>query len=142
VKFADLGLDADTDHLVYEFWTQKFLGVRRGSLELPEAGEHELSSYALRPLENHPQVVSTNRHLSQGGADILNVKWAPGALSGRSKVVAGDRYELAVHVPAGYAFKSAEIDGKPARITTEGALLRASFVPESTGEVNWSVSFQ
>jgi hypothetical protein len=142
VNFADLGLDPKADHLVYEFWTQKFLGVCRGSLDLPEAGEHELRSYALRPLENRPQVVSTNRHLSQGGADLLEVKWAGRTLSGRSKAVAADRYEIAVHAPAGFTAKSAEIAEKPARIIKEGDLLRLSFVPETTGETSWSVSFE
>ena len=141
VAFADIGLESDADYLVYEFWTGTFLGVKRGQLDLPAAKGHELRSYSLRKLENHPQIASTNRHLSQGGADLLEVKWADGALSGRSKVVIGDRYELALHVPAGFKLKSAEINGKPAQIKGEGELLRASFTPEATGETAWRVTF-
>lgn len=142
VDFSDMGLEADADYLVYEFWTHEYLGVKRGLLELPAAGQHELRSYALRKLENHPQIVSTNRHLSQGGVDLLEVSWQDGVLSGKSKVVVGDRYELALHVPAGFVVKSAIIGGKSAQTEAEGELLRVSFTPDATGEVAWRMEFE
>ena len=141
VALADIGLEAGADYLAYEFWTGSFLGIKRGQLELPEAAAQELRSYALRKLENHPQIVSTNRHLSQGGADLVAVTWAGGALSGKSKVVAGDRYELALHVPAGFALKSAAIGGQPAQTQADGQLLRVAFVSATSGEVAWQVEF-
>ena len=142
VSLADLGLEPAADYLVYEFWTDAFLGIKRGRLELPEAGPHELRSYALRRLEDHPQIVSTNRHLSQGGADLLAVRWRGATLAGRSRVAAGDRYELAVHVPAGFALKSAEIAGRAAQAKMDGKLLRVAFMPGATGEVAWHVEFE
>lgn len=141
IAFADLGLEAEADYLVYEFWTGQFLGVKRGQLELPEAQAKELRSYALRKLENQPQLVSTNRHLSQGGADLVELGWHDNALSGKSRVVAGDRYELAIHVPAGYQLKSARINGQPAITKLDGELLRASFIPAATGDVEWTLEF-
>lgn len=141
VGFADIGLESGTDYLAYEFWTGTFLGIKRDRLELPAAGAQELRSYALRPLENHPQIVSTNRHLSQGGADLAEVAWTGNALAGRSKVVAGDRYELALHVPAGFTPKAALMAGKPAQISSDGELLRVSFMPDGSEEVAWRVEF-
>ena len=35
VKFADLGLPADREYVVFEFWTQKFLGKSKGSSTAP-----------------------------------------------------------------------------------------------------------
>ncbi len=142
VAFADIGLEADADYLVYEFWTHTFLGIKRGQLELPAAKAHELRSYALRKLENHPQIVSTNRHLSQGGADLVGVQWKGRTLSGRSRVVVGDRYELAIHVPARFALKSATFGGKEAQVKQEGTLLRVSTTPAATGEVAWEMAFE
>lgn len=141
IPFADMGLESGEDYLVYEFWTHTFLGVKRGQLELPAAKDHELRSYALRKLESHPQIASTNRHLSQGGADLMEVKWTNGALSGRSKVVSGDRYELAIHVPQGYVLKSATIAGVPAQTQLEDELLRVSCLPSATQDLTWSISF-
>ncbi len=142
VSFTDIGLESDRDYLVYEFWTGTFLGVKRGTLELPAAAAKELRSYALRPLENHPQIVSTNRHLSQGGADLIEINWKGRVLSGRSRVVQGDRYELAVHAPDGFTCRGATFAGRAAQVKTEGALARVAFTPETTGDVGWSVSFE
>jgi len=141
VAFADLGLEADADYLVYEFWTHSFVGIKRGHIDLPATGNHELRSYALRKLESHPQIVSTNRHLSQGGVDLVAVNWKDGTLSGTSNVVTGDSYELAVHMAAGFKMKTAAINGMEARTSVEGELLRISFVPATTGKVEWKIAF-
>ncbi len=142
VKFADLGLDPATTYLVYEFWSQKFLGSFQGSVELPAIKPQGLDSFAIREQLDHPQLISTNRHLSQGGVDLSNVEWQENQLLGRSKVVANDRYELVVHLPAGWQATAARIDGKPAEIKTEGEVTRVAFLPPSTGEFAWKISFQ
>jgi hypothetical protein len=141
ISFADLGLKANADYLVYEFWTGQFLGIKRGKLELPEAQPMELRSYSLRQLEDHPQIVSTSRHLSQGAVDLVSVDWDGHRLSGKSQVITGDRYELAIHFPAGYQLKSAKINGQPAKTVQDGELLRASFVPAASGNIEWTMEF-
>ena len=72
---------------------------------------------------------------------MLNVAWDSGELSGRSGVVANDRYELALRVPAGWRIRDAAFDGKTAEHTTEGELVRVSITPEKTGEVDWKILF-
>jgi hypothetical protein len=141
VKLADLGLDDAREYVAYEFWSQRYLGICKGELRVPGLPAKGIASIALRQKLDRPQIVSTNRHLSQGGADLVKIDWTANALAGTSKVVNGDRYELAVRVPAGYVLKSAVFDGKPALTSTDGELLRASFVPAATGEVEWSLSF-
>jgi alpha-galactosidase len=142
VKFADLGLDPAKTYLVYEFWSHKFLGGFRDSVELPAIAPMGLASYSIREQLDRPQIASTNRHLSQGGVDLIDVKWSGSTLSGISRVVNGDRYELAIHVPAGYAVASAEFAGQPTNWTTGNELLRASFTPALTGNVKWAISFR
>lgn len=139
VHFADLGLDSTRTYLVYEFWSRKFLGRFRGEVELPGVKPMGLDSFAIREELDRPQLVSTSRHLSQGGADLARVEWANNTLQGRSRVVAGDRYELALHVPPGYSLTAASFGDQPATVTTEGELARVSFTPASTTEVNWKV---
>lgn len=141
VKFADLGLEPDTVYLVYEFWSRTFLGPCTGSVELPALPPMGMGSYAIRRQVDHPQLVSTSRHLSQGAVDLKSIVWKDNMLSGRSRVIAGDRYELVVHVPAGTALKAAKFGDKAAETTTEGRILRAAFTPESTGEIEWKIQF-
>jgi hypothetical protein len=105
VRFADLGLDSTRAYLVYEFWSRKFLGSFRGEVELAGVKPMGLDSFAIREELDRPQLVSTSRHLSQGGADLTRVEWVSNTLQGSSRVVAGDRYELALHVPPGYSHR-------------------------------------
>ena len=143
VNLADLGLEPDRDYLVFEFWTNKFLGVKRGSFASPAIASMGTQTFAIRELYAFPQLVSTNRHISQGGVDIVEMKWdeATRTLSGRSKVVAQDRYELVIHLPAGFNAKSAEFDGRAATVVTEGELIRVAIDPAATGEVSWQIKF-
>jgi alpha-galactosidase len=141
LKFEDIGLDGGQTYLVYEFWSRKFLGAFRGSVELPAIKPMGLDSFAIREQLDHPQIVSTSRHLSQGGLDLVAVEWKANILAGKSRVVAGDPYQIALHVPPDFDLRSAAIAGQPAEIAREGELARVSFVPATTGEVEWQMTF-
>ena len=141
LKFADLGLDPGKTYLVYEFWSRTFLGSFRGSVELPAIKAMGLDSFAIREQLDRPQIVSTSRHLSQGGVDLVSVEWKGNTLEGRSSVVQGDRYELAIRVPAGYTLRLAEAADKPMEIAKDGELVRVAIIPTSTGEVQWKIAF-
>ena len=141
LKFEDIGLDAGKAYLVYEFWSRKFLGAFRGSVELPAIKPMGLDSFAIREQLDRPQIVSTSRHLSQGGVDLVRAEWKGNVLGGASRVVAGDPYEIAVHVPPDFELRSAIIAGQAAEIAREGELARVSFVPATTGEIEWQIRF-
>ncbi|MEP6794243.1 MAG: hypothetical protein ABJB16_07955 [Saprospiraceae bacterium] len=140
VNFADLGLDSNKEYLVFEFWNKTFLGMHKGNFEAATLSPNNIHTYSIREKTNHPQIVSTNRHISQGGYDLLNVTWKKNSLSGTSKVVAGDRYELYVHIPEGYQLKSATCNGYEVNVT-QGDLVTISMMPEETGEVSWKLVF-
>ena len=143
VSFADLGLAADHRYLVYEFWTGKFLGGARGSFTVPALRPGGLQVFALRGELDRPQVLSTSRHISQGGVDLAEVAWRPAerTLRGRSAVIRQDRYELVIHVPATFRPALAQIDGKPVDLRRDGEILRIAYSPSSTGTIAWSIQF-
>lgn len=143
VKFADLGLDPDLEYLVYEFWTREFLGKASGTFQAPAIGPMGTHVFVIRELLDRPQVLSTSRHISQGGVDLEEVSWdgTGRVLSGKSRVVAGDRYELSLHLPDGFIARRASFSGVPSRIVTEGPICRIFIVPESTGLLEWQVEF-
>ena len=142
--YQDLHLDLEEGpYLVYDYWNREYLGEIAQSFSLslrPCASK----VFAVRKKLGHPQLVSTSRHLSQGAFDLLGVSWDEGrqVLSGVSKVVGGEHYEMVVYVPEGL------------RIFTEGnhTLLSETrsvgknvwsmaFQPAATGEVTWSIAF-
>jgi len=144
VKFADLGLDPDREYLVFEFWTQTFLGKSKGSFKAPALDSNtSVQVFAIREAREHPWVLSTTRHISQGGVDVLDEQWDKGSnmLAGRSKVVAGDPYVITVHLPAGFKLKAATISGEKAETASQADTVTVRFVPSATKTVEWKLVF-
>jgi len=142
VSFRDLGLEAG-EHIVYEFRTGKLLGTFRSGFEAPAQPARSVRLYAIRERRPYPQVVSTSRHISQGGVDLESVHWRHrgGVLTGRSRVVKGDPYLVTIHVPERYRFVKATVDGEEANHMVIGEVLRLIIAPETTGRVAWKVEF-
>jgi len=144
VRFADLGLDPEREYAVFEFWTQKYLGTHQGSFTAPAMDTNDgMDVFAIREVREHPWVLSTTRHLSQGGVSLLAEAWKPNdnVLTGRSAVVEADPYVLTVHVPDGYRLKSAQFGGKDAEIERRGEVATVAIVPSATEELDWTITF-
>ncbi|KPK48513.1 MAG: hypothetical protein AMK72_06755 [Planctomycetes bacterium SM23_25] len=144
VTFADLGLHGDREYLVFEFWTQKFLGRSKGSFTAPAMDENNgMQVFAIREARPHPWVLSTTRHISQGGASLLDERWDDGKkiLSGKSAVVGGDPYVLTVHLPAGFRLAGAEVAGEKAEIANQEETATVRTVPAATKTVEWRMTF-
>ncbi|MCX6998045.1 MAG: hypothetical protein NTV49_13415 [Kiritimatiellaeota bacterium] len=144
IEFADLGLEADRADLVFEFWTQTFLGKSKGSFTAPAQGpDNGLQVFAIREAREHPWVLSTTRHISQGGVDLLDERWDAGSqtLSGQSAVVVGDPYVLTVHLPAGFQLKTAAVGGEKAELAQQAETATMRFVPSATKAVEWKMTF-
>ena len=143
VKFADVGLHTDREYLVYEFWSKRFLGVQKGQFISPALAPKGTQVYAIREKLDRPQIISTNRHISQGGVDLEHVVWDANAnkLSGRSQMVRGDAYDIVIRVPDDFQFAGAPFDSVNSRTTPDGAL-HLVFNPTRTGEMNWTFLFK
>jgi hypothetical protein len=141
VNFRDLGLD--DDQLVWEFWTRRMIAVSGGGFEAEGLASLGTRTYAIRPRLDRPQLLSTSRHISQGGADLEEVTWNQDTrtLSGRSRVVVDDPYELAIRVPAPFVCRGSTIAGAAAQIRAEGVVLRVAHTPSATTTIEWSVQF-
>jgi hypothetical protein len=144
VTFADLGLPADREYLVFEFWTQKFLGKSKGSFTAPAQDTNNgLQIFAIREARPHPWVLSTTRHISQGGVSLLDEKWdgRRNVLSGKSAVVVGDPYVMTVHLPDGFRLKGAEIGGEKVEFAGQKQTATVRIGPSATKTVEWKMSF-
>jgi hypothetical protein len=144
VKFADLGLDPAREYLVFEFWSQTFLGRAQGSFTAPaQESNNAMQVFAIREARPHPWVLSTTRHLSQGGVCLLDEQWnqTGNTLAGRSAVVNGDPYLLTVHVPAGFKLEGAECAGERVEVAKRGEIVTMRIVPTATRTVEWRMKF-
>ena len=144
VKFAELGLPADREYVVFEFWGQKYLGKHKGSFTAPAMDENTgMHVFAIREAREHPWVLSTTRHLSQGGVSLLAEAWDArrNVLSGKSKVVVGDPYVLTVHVPEGYRLTKTSVAGEKVETATQKETVSVRIVPSATKSIAWTLTF-
>ena len=144
VRFADLGLEADREYLVFEFWSQKFLGKSKGSFTAPAMDDNTgMQVFAIREARPHPWVISTTRHLSQGGVSLLDERWDGhrNVLSGESSVVIDDPYVLTVHLPGSSRLENAEVGGEKVEFKNQKETATVRIVPSATRTVKWKLTF-
>ncbi len=143
LTFASLGLDPEKRYLVYDFWRRSFLGDFSGGFE-PGTIDPAQNCQVLiiRERLDRPQVLATNRHITGGGVDLVDLKWKKGFLTGRSRVVGGDPYEIILFVPDGYELRSFDCRGAEAgKPMAAGRLVTLAIRPSASGEVDWSAEF-
>ncbi len=138
VYLARCGLRTDVEYAAFDFWKNTFIAPFKGSL-LSTIPAHGCRILALRVVENHPILLSTSRHITQGIIDVKSEKWddTKNTIFGQSEVVSGDPYELRIYAPQGWKVQSAA-DGQ---ISQEGTNVRVMFNPAKTGPLNWKVMF-
>ena len=145
---SKIGLSGGTPHIAFDFWanglTEPFTGRLRQTLP-PQS----CAVLAVRPLKDHPQLISTSRHITQGIVDVTRENWDAQAatLSGVSEAVANDPYELRIltHTASGKspALLSVTTDDPALTVQqkTEEGLLRVTFTSATSKAVSWRIAF-
>jgi hypothetical protein len=148
ISWKDLGLPEDTPVHVFDFWNKEYLGAWENglSIELSPASTRVLT---LLPETDHPQLISTSRHLTQGWVDLLSQAYDPANNSyyGKSSIIRNDPYEIRFVFPRGKNFiikrASARVatGSLPVRISNHQGWATIELNSSHTTEVRWSVSF-
>jgi len=141
---GSLGHDRDASYYLYDFWNDEFLGEWQGdgSIERP-LKPHQALTYSLHRKQDHPQFLSTNRHIMQGLLDLDEVMWDPNTLtySGTARVVGGEPFVITLannkHLPG-----AAKASTGAARIAPAGdGLSKLTLTSDKNAELQWSVSW-
>ena len=116
------GLDPDKTYVGFDFWNDRFIPRFKGRLKMDVPAD-DCRVIAVRELQDRPFVISTSRHVASPLFDVEEERWDGVAqtLSGISRVVPGERYEL--------------------RIVRDGRVERHAFVPEKT-PFEWSITLR
>lgn len=99
---GDLYLDKGCYH-VYDYTNQEYLGFSDTKIMLSlEPCESRI--ICIRRKEEHPQVISTSRHITQGAAEIEAMLWddEKSCLELSANLVEGDEYTITMYIPDGY----------------------------------------
>ena len=137
-----MDLDPTKEYLVYEFWGHKFLGAVRGAFTRTLAAP-DCEIYAIVENQGWPTLLSTSRHVRQMAFDVLDCRWdaSKRTLAGRSLVVAGDPYQLRIHVPSEFRVRTAIAGEAVAKTAMNGSILEVDFPGRAAGETAWEVTF-
>lgn len=143
ISLADLGLPVDRRYFVFEFWTKRLVGVVRDSLRLgPVDPRYQIQAFCIRAQVDHPQVLTTSRHVSCGGPDLLETTWGERVLAGTSELVAGDPYRIYLTEPPGYRLESSDAVG--ALVTDqrlEGDVRVVELRSDRGGRASWRIRY-
>ena len=96
---GSLGLAMDASYHAFDFWSQSYLGQLKGDGTLSaELRAGEVALVSVRRVQDHPQPVSTNRHIMQGMMECHDVTWnaRKKTLTGEVDVVGGEDFVLTI----------------------------------------------
>jgi len=147
-SLAAVDLDNAKTYVGFDFWRNEFLPEVRDRIRV-DLAFNECRIWCLRERTDHPMVVSTSRHVTQGIVDLAEERWdAPSrVLSGESRVVASDPYELRVYTPNGEKPRAVKLVGNAKGATikiVEGrhkAGARILIIASRSAVLKWSIEF-
>ena len=137
---ADLGLP-EGSYAAWEFWTASDLGTVADELAL-EVPARSVRLVALHPLADHPQFLSTDRHVTQGGVSLLDCQWTGDALEVELDLVSGHAFTYRFRVPEGFAFLGAEAEtGFAPEACLTGQILSIRLTATASGPAKLTLQF-
>ncbi len=144
ISFNELGLHNDSSYLVYEFWSKSLRGVYKNSFT-PGAVDtfYNCQLFCIRALQNHPQLLATNRHISCGAQELKALSWSNKTLRGTSVLPANFIYSIHVYEPDSYTYSSFKCNGATFLETAKKGNLREIKVKVTANDlVNWEITYQ
>ncbi len=106
IKLDALGLDPESEYLVFDFWAQKSLGKvsRYINCQPLELGHCQI--LALVPVKNEPQFLASSRHVSMDAISVEKIQWLENKLTLDITGVPGTTETYWFHAPTGFNLKS------------------------------------
>ena len=149
IRWVDLGLPADQPLHVFDFWNKEYLGAWEAGMTF-DLAPTSCRVLTLLPSNKDIQLISTNRHITQGWVDLMELKYddVEKTYSGKSRIIKNDPYELRFVFPRGNNFAVNSVTAKSAAralpatfINHQGwAVVRIN--SDQTTEVTWKVRFK
>ncbi len=141
---GSLGHISDATYYLYDFWNDEYLGEWQGTQSIVRPLEpHQALTYSLHRKQDHPQFLSTSRHILQGLLDLADVKWDGDAMtySGTASVVGGEPFVITLannrHRPTGVRVST----GQAGIASGEPGLSRLTLTSDKNAAVKWSVTW-
>ena len=123
------------DWHVYDFWEQTYLGIVREKLTL-ELQPHGCRLLAVRRLTDHPQLVGSTFHFTQGGVEVLDHRWDGSTLAVELHTLSERRGQLVFAWPQNYRLSKIDDQLTGLRSQVGDRLLTVEFSLNGTAWLN------
>ncbi|MCX6992317.1 MAG: hypothetical protein NT011_04150 [Kiritimatiellaeota bacterium] len=142
LDLSDLKWDWKNGYLLFDFWEEKFLGnySEQPTLKVPPYGCRVL---AVHRDTGNPQVLSSNRHITQGGVDLEDVSWDKERkiLRGVSNGFPMQDYAIWVYVPPKFKYEKITANIPVEVKTISENVIKLTFNVSSAEPINWALQF-
>ncbi|MCS7119614.1 MAG: hypothetical protein RMJ07_02685 [Nitrososphaerota archaeon] len=103
LDLGKIGL-ADRKVLVFDFWNRNFIGVQHGEIAF-EIQPNDCKILSIHDFSESPTVISTDRHITQGGIELEDLRWEGGrlVLDGISVSPEDTSHNIFIYVPEGFS---------------------------------------
>lgn len=147
LDLSRLELPAEKVH-VFEYWSSKYIGQFPRDAKITRfLDAYDAEAFAIVPVDKtRPVLLSSSRHVSQGGLDLQNVHWQQKGqdwiVCGQSNhLVPGDEY-IIVFACGRYHIKSTHSSGSPLNVLSNNGIARLRYIPHSNRTLNWRITFE
>lgn len=147
LNWADLGLDEDMPYHVFDFWNDEYMGAWEKGMAI-EVAPTSCRVLTLLPESDKIALISTNRHITQGWIDLIEIKEDENKISGKSHIIKDDPYELHFVYPRGEYYKISDVSvkgtgsKKDVKITNHQGWGTVTIESPLSGVINWEVCFE
>ena len=149
LKFDDLGLSKNSAVHVFDFWNEDYLGAWEAGMVV-DIAPTSCRVLTLMPDSKEIQLISTNRHITQGWVDVKELTYDKNnkSYSGKSKIIKNDPYKLHFAFPKGQNFSISNIIAKngnkilPAKINNHQGWATVTINSNETCTIDWTIQFQ
>ncbi|HFE63236.1 MAG TPA: hypothetical protein ENK14_02325, partial [Caldithrix sp.] len=145
LNWEELGLPAEAKVHLFDFWNEEYLGCwEKGYfVHLNPASVKVLT---LLVAQDQPQLISTNRHITQGWVDLIQCKYdaKTNTYTGESQMVGNDTYEIRFVFPRqqNFRIKEAVAENFETEINNHQGWATVRFTSKESNNVSWKVSFE
>ncbi len=142
--WSEIGEAADQQFACWEFWTETWQGVNQEHFEM-QVPPRSVRLIAMQPYAAHPQFLTSDRHITQGGVELKDQKWSDDSLVATVNVIGGFPMTARFFVPDSFRFNSVSVPAgvkATTRCEAGGKVLAVTLAADKTQDVPVAISFR
>jgi len=119
---GSLDFDRSKNYYVFDFWNQKPLCTIPGTGVLSaDLLPGEALVYSVRQVENHPQILGTNRHVMCGMMELSKTNWdrKNRKLEFTADLIRGETMVITIAIPKGAKYRAVDVKSDTAEVSFE-----------------------